>query len=183
MKTYKRIVEEPCLVIKYDDSPQSPREWDNLGKFITVDHQLESPDRDTELDLIVSNTGREANSLDEHIALIKKETNALAVFPIVKYEHSAISYSLGPKHGFDYSNNGFYIVPTSTTEDPKDFERIIKAELELYNAYINGRVYQYSLHDENGELIDSCGDFYDIKDIREHLPEEYKNEDLTKYLK
>ena len=36
---------------------------------------------------------------------------------------------------------------------------------------------------ETGEIEDSCGGFYDIEDIREHLPEEFKSEDLTAYIK
>jgi len=44
-------------------------------------------------------------------------------------------------------------------------------------------VYRFTLYDEDGGVEDSCCGFYDIEDIRGYLPEEWKNEDLTKYLK
>jgi hypothetical protein len=38
------------------------------------------------------------------------------------------------------------------------------------------------LYNEKGDIEDSCGGFYDIEDIRESLPEEFKDEDLSKYV-
>ncbi len=68
----------------------------------------------------------------------------LAIYPISTYEHSGISYSLGNSHGFDYSNNGFYIVTDKTNAElgvkEEDFEKVIKAELDIYNQYCNGEI-------------------------------------------
>jgi hypothetical protein len=192
MKTYTKttVSTEPRLVIEHDDWCSSPREWSNLGYFITQDRNYESPDKVTDLQDIIKDTGDRAESQDEHIELIKKEFTAekiLAIYPIVKYEHSGVSYSLGTAHGFDYSNNGFYIVTEKTAKEigakAKDYEKIIKSELEVFNKYANGECYQFCLYDDKGEHIDSCGGFYDIEDIRESLPEEFKNDNLTDYLK
>jgi len=192
MKTYKKTVEEPLLEIKYDEGGESPREWSNLGYFITVDSDYISPDKNDELQRIIKETGEEANSQEEHIEMIteryQEETgyHIEAIYPITKYEHSGVSYSLGAKHGFDYSNNGFYIVTTESQKEvgtkEKDFEKVIKEELEVYNKWCNGEIYRFVLYDSKGEWIDSCGGFFDIEDIREHLPEEWKDEDLSEYL-
>ena len=192
MKTYKEIAEKKCLEIRYDGDCESPREWSNLGYFITVDRNYNSPDKNKELEDIIKETGEEATSQEEHIRLITEQYQVAtgyhieAIYPISKYEHGGISYSLGTAHGFDNSNNGFYIITTETqkemgTED-KDFIKVIKQELELYNSWCNGENYHYALYNDKGELIDSCGCFYDLEDIREHLPEEYKDEDLSEYL-
>lgn len=95
-------------------------------------------------------------------------------------------YRLGTAHGFDYSNNGFYIVTKKSAKrigtKKKDFERVIKAEIDTYNKYINGEIYCWTLYNEQGEVEDSGGDYYDLEDIKAELPKEWKNEDLSKYV-
>jgi len=194
MKTYKTIVEKNRLEIYHDNDAESPREWDgNSGYFITVDSKAYSPDKHEYLERIIRETGDEAENQAGHIKMIKKavedelsEGKVLAIYPITKYEHSGVVYKLGNISGFDYSNNGFYIITDKTQKDSgvkkKDFEKVIKAELSLYNDWISGEIYGFNLYDENGEEVDSRSGFYGIEDIREDLPEEWKNEDLTKYI-
>jgi hypothetical protein len=194
MKTYTKttVTTEPRLVISYDESPESPREWSNLGYFITVDRNYHSPDKNPHFESVVKEMGEIATSQEEHIKLITKTLNeegekVLAVYPVVKYEHSGVVYRLGTAHGFDYSNNGFYIVTEKSQKElgtaKKDFEKVIESELEVYNKYANGEVYGFTLYAENGDIEDSCYGFYDIEDIREHLPEEFKGEKLSEYVK
>jgi hypothetical protein len=195
MKTYTKTTTstEPKLVIEYDENCDSPREWSNLGYFITVDRNYHSPDKNENIESIVKHSGEVAESQAEHIALIENAINkqgnekVLAIYPIVKYEHSGISYSLGTIHNFDYSNNGFYIITEKTQKEvgvlKKNWEKCIKNELEVFNKWINGECYQFCLYNEQGEVEDSCGGFYDIEDIRDSLPEEYKDEDLSDYVK
>lgn len=195
MKTITKTITttNPKLVIEYENDPQSPREWDNLGYFITQDRRYNSPDRNELLQAIVKDTSEDATDQNDHIKRIKKaiheQTNekVLAIYPIVKYEHSGVSYSLGTKHGFDYLNNGFYIVTDKTAKllgtPKKSFEKVIAGELETYTKYVNGEVYGYILYNDNGQIEDSVCGFYDIEAIRENLPEEWEDEDLTNYLK
>ena len=74
MKTIKvtRVTEEPKLVIEYDQYPESPREWSNLGYFITVDRGYSSPDNNDNLVTIIQETGDEASDRAEHMEMIKK---------------------------------------------------------------------------------------------------------------
>ena len=193
MKTYIKETQEPRLVIEHDEFSPSPREWSNLGYFITCDSRHYSPDKNKELEYIVKDTGEQATSQAEHIKMIgdriKDETDeiVLGIYPIVKYEHGGVVYRLGTAQGFDYSNNGFYIITDKTVKEigakAKDYEKIIKNELEVFNKWLNGECYQFCLYNEQGEVEDSCGGFYDIEDIREYLPKEWKKEDLTDYIK
>lgn len=189
--TYTEQVTKPKLVIKYDEDPQSPREWSNLGYFITVDRNHYSPDKHEDLISLIQSASEESNNQEEHIKNIKERMNdtygkVLAIYPIVKYEHSGVSYSLGTTKGFDYSNNGFYIITEKTQKEmgieQKDFEKVINEELSVYNKWANGEVYGFTLYKDNGEVDESCWGFYDIEDIRESLSEEWSKEDLTEYL-
>lgn len=194
--TYKKEITRPQLEIRYDSDADSPREWDNLGYFITVERNNYSPDKEPSLEYAVKMTGEYTNSCDEHIAEIKKylksgessfSEHIIYIVPVSKYEHSGVSYSRGEKHGWDSGVAGFYIVTKESAEKVgtprKLFDKCIDNELETYTQWANGEVYCYTLYDEGGDVADSCGGFYDINDIKEYLPDEWKDEDLSDYLK
>lgn len=195
MKTYTKTTTttEPLLVINYDTDTDNPREYaENLGWFLTVDYRYLSPDNNEMMLNVIKRTGEKAKNVEEHMEMIKEEletesnVKVLAIYPINKYEHSGVAYSLGSKSGFDYSNNGFYIITDKTQKvlgtKKEDWEKAIISELETYNKWVNGEVYRFTLYDKNGEVEDSCGGFYDIEDIREYLPKDWEKEDLQNYL-
>lgn len=192
MKTYTKTIEKPRLVIEYDTSGISPREDDNLGYFITVESRYQSPDNDTELTNIVYEEQHGADNVEQHAENIKtrieeeRGETVKAIYPVYRYEHGNVVYRRGTASGFDYSNCGFYIV-TDKTQDvlgtpDNRIEAMIDSELDCYTKYANGEMYCYTLYNESGEVEDSCCGFYDIYDIKEYLPVEYKNDDLSDYL-
>lgn len=195
MKTYTKKIEviKPRLVITYDGDTESPRKWDNLGYFITKQGKYRSPDgNDNHIYEAVIGTGEIAESQEDHIKLIKKTINAygdekvIAIYPVYRYEHGNVIYKLGTAQGFDISNCGFYIVTDKTQKllgtPKKSFEKVIKQELEEYTQWANGEVFSFTLYDDNGDLIDAVGGFYNIDHIKEYLPDEFKNEDLSRYI-
>lgn len=193
MLTYKKTVTttEPRLVISYDNDTESPRNWSNLGYFFTMHSRYCSPDsQDNSLYRIILDTEWSANNSESHMQLIKKEAkeqgiNIKAIYPVYCYDHSSIAYHRGTSHGWDISNCGFYIVTDETAKEfgakRKDYEKVIDQELETYTKWTNGEVYQFILRDEQGNVVDACGGFYSLEDIREHLPKEYEKEDLANY--
>ena len=58
----------------------------------------------------------------------------------------------------------------------------MESEVETFNHYINGEVYEFTLY-HNDEEVDSCGGFYDsddehngfIGDMYEYFPSEFRN--------
>lgn len=176
---------------------ENPRTFlDTLGYFITCDSRRMSPDEHkphhNAIKDIVQQTGDEAKDQAEHIELIKKQVSfivgheVIAIYPVTTYEHSSISYTLGTRHGFDSSNNSFYIVTEKSAETldtpPAKFEEVIKQELSDYTAWANGSIYQYELYDKDGTLEDSGSGFYSIEEIGDNLPKEWKDEVLSNYV-
>jgi len=196
MKTFQEVktLNRPRLVIEYDTDSQSPRENDNIGFFLTDERNYNSPDgKDNRLYDLMNETADEAENTADHIERIKgaaKEEGMkiVAIYPVYRYEHGGVAYRRGSAKGFDYSNCGFYIITDETLKntigknDKKLIENGIDAELKEYTQWANGEVYRFTLYDEGGEEIDACGGFYDIEDIRENLPEEWKDENLDEYL-
>lgn len=194
MRTYKKTTDAPRLVIKYDTDVESPRMWEgNIGYFLTKENRYNSPDgTDNPLYQIMIDTQYQAaNNADEHMELIKKEAEEQGIritdiYPVYRYEHGNVVYRRGIAQGFDYSNCGFYIVTTKTiegrTETTESIQKTIDDELETYTKYANGEVYYYILYNEQGEIEGSCGGFYSIDDIKEHLPDDWKDEELSEYL-
>lgn len=193
MKTYTKTIEAPRLEIRHDDTAQSPRDNDaNVGYFITVEKRRNSPDDNESIISMVQNLAEESNSTKEHMEKITAEfpqnfkEKVIAIFPVSRYEHSGVHYSLGMAHGFDNSNCGFYIVTDKTLAESgvneKDIADAIQAELNLYNAWINGECYMYELFDEDGYSNSYVGSFTSLDDIKKDLPKEWQGEDMQDYL-
>jgi hypothetical protein len=170
------------LEVVQDENPESPRDWDNLGKMICFHKRY--------------------NLGDKHDFNIKSfnqfiKENKCFVMPILMYEHSGISLSLSHEYPFndrwDAGQLGFIYV---TYEDikkeykiksisKKTLEKVkdmFKNEIEVYNKYLNGEVYMFNLSKkikckccQNVEykLIDGCCGFYDIDDIKCQLDKKY----------
>lgn len=195
MKTFKKTIKEPRLKIFYDSDIESPRDWGStLGYFLTKDSKYSSPDgeRAPFIQRVIEEEGELADNQEDHIKRIKKRIEeeggekVIAIYPITKYEHSGVSYSLGSNYGFDYSNNGFYIITDISLDevgaDKKDFKTIIKAELEEYNRWANGEVYGFTLYNDKGKSEGGCYGFYSLDDIKSELGEEWKDENMEDYL-
>lgn len=194
MLTYTKTVVEtkPRLEIFHDQFATSPREDSNLGYFITIERNYDSPDKAPEIYRIVKEAAEEAANVDEHMEVIRQAIQmstgekVIYITPVYRYEHGNVVYKRGTAKGFDYSNSGFYIVTDKTAaelgSDPKDFEGIIDAELEMYTKWANGEVYSVNVYDEDGELQDVGLSCYSLEDVAAGLPEEFANEDLYQYI-
>lgn len=193
MKTFETTVTRPLLEITHDDMCESPRtSMPNVGRMTVLSNRSYSPD--PQFVDVVKSTGNRAKNSENHIELVRKELmeageDVLFIFPINKYEHGGVKYSLGSNFGFDYSNNGFYIVTRELAEgmvtdlSEENIRSIVESEIETYNSWVNGEVYMFTLYDSDGDVEDSCSGFYAVEDIMEHLSEEWKDEDLNDYVK
>lgn len=196
MITYRTTVERPRLKIVQDTGAESPRNWSTLGYFITVEHSYGSPDGDPEgLRETINMAQIGVRNVQEHMEKIKqlRGEDIVYIAPITRYEHGNVQYLLGAYSGWDYSVCGFYIVTKKQRDDfddtwrsrevrEEEYRKVIEGELNSYNAWVNGEVYCFQLFDDKGNIEDSLYGLYSVEEIRDYLPEEFKDEILEDYI-
>ena len=99
------------------------------------------------------------------------------LFYIESYIHSGIhiyEYSGSLRDRWDCGIAGIMALKGDKKECRKAFEEYLK----VYNKISDGDFYGYTVMDNFGELIDSCGGFGDVKDIKEYLPKEITEQEF-----
>jgi hypothetical protein len=174
------------LKIVVDSDPMNPRkEYDNLAVMAFFHRRYDLGDKNHGIS--------ETSDIDEMVKEIKELYNPVLIYPVYMYDHSGISISLGREYPYndrwDSGMIGFVFIPRDKVLkewkvkriSPKlkaTLERNIRSEIEIYDYYLQGRVYGFIIEKNdptifNGtgkcesitEEIDSCWGFYgeDIK--------------------
>lgn len=164
-----------------DESAENPiTEWDGNMEFCCW-HSRYS----------LGNSKRFGDRLDgpEECREYAKQTNSI-LLPLYMYEHGGIALSLGRAGQFacpwDSGQLGYILIDREWLwehYDKKYFTKRMRARLleaargnvELYNDYLSGAVYDYSVEDGDGESIDSCCGFYGYDHEKSGLLENAKN--------
>lgn len=148
------------IKIEQDDSPDSPREWDNLGKMACMHKRYTLGDKDEVHDEDFYD-GWEG--FKDHLI---KQHDAIVILPLGLYDHSGITMYIGSSHdrwdggqvGFIYASREAiqkeYGVKRISKAILAEVERVLRNEVKVYDQYLTGDVYGY----DTGE--DSCWGFY-----------------------
>ena len=155
-KTYKGH----NISIQYDQSPESPREWDNICIIHLAHKRYSFGD--------VNHNNYESVQQAEQEALANNDI----VLPLYMYDHSGITISLAPfSCPWDSGRCGFIQVPRKkmleefgkkvfTPKLKKRALEIAEGEVKDLDTYIRGEVFGYVI-DEDG---DSCWGYYSRED-------------------
>jgi hypothetical protein len=153
------------LKVVHDSSPESPREWDNLGTMICFHNRYDLGDNH-------NYNSDDYSGWEEMKQAIIKEENPAVILPLYMYDHSGISISTSPfSCRWDSGQIGFVLVSKKqaleefggvrvSSKKKVKIESIIEAEVETYTKYVEGEVYGFQIVDEDDEVIDSCYGFY-----------------------
>lgn len=145
------------VAIHYDDSPESPRDWDNLGTMMCSHRRY--------------TLGDEQGDAEDFAEL---EDVALSL-PLYLYDHGGISMSVGDfGDPWDSGCVGVIYVTKETLRKEYSVKRITKAtldkarkvlvgEVETYDDFLRGSVYGYIVTSPDGESEDSCWGFYGLE--------------------
>lgn len=160
-----------AVVVKYDECPENPREWSNLGKLFL----------------------KTSSVYDTECTEEEMKTARVRV-PVYKYEHSGIILKASTD-GNPFScpwDSGLagYIVATAedirreygvkriTKQIADKVVKVLMDEIETYSQYVEGEVYGFEIYKveddvpdgrvcEEGELVDSCWGYYGIDEAVE----------------
>ena len=164
----KNIIENEKYKLEiFDDlNPCSPREFDNLGTMVCFHRRYNLGD-ETEL------KSSDFSSWEELESYLYKEENALIAIPVFMYDHSGLWINTtGFSCPWDSGQVGYIYVSKEKVRREYSCKRISKklkkmiremlcSEVDLYNDYLSGNVYGFTLTDkENVEEIDSSCGFY-----------------------
>jgi len=166
--------------IEQEDSPESPREWDNLGTMICEHRRYNLGDRKEQYE-------------GEVLEILNGERPDKVALPIYMYDHGGIALSTGSfSCSFDSGLVGAIFVTKEKIRKEYNVKRITKkvlakvedclrGELEIFSSYINGEVYGFIIEDENENIVDSCWGFYSTEEALEAAKEELPREDQLNF--
>lgn len=161
------------LEIFYDEHPNCPRSWHNLGTMICFHRRYSLGDKHNYDHNDYSGWGE----MEE--AIIKNE-NVAVILPLYLYDHSGITISTSPFDcRWDSGKIGFIFVSKETLRKEYSVKRItkdiiekatnvLKREVETYDQFLTGEVYGYRVSKisvcdkghEHSEEVDSCWGYY-----------------------
>ena len=179
------------LNIDYDESPESPRDCDNITRLAVKLNRYNLPN-ETELNL------DKYESIDDLRDAIMETYKPIMIKEVYAYQHSNIELHTKDTNNelksqfvhsaWDSSFIGFVFITEKdletlgiTDKTNENLSKIIEYDLKIYSQYLNGEVYQFQIvettycehcNNYNEEILDSCCGYYDIEDIKE----EYKDE-------
>lgn len=170
------------LKIIRDDSPSSPRDWDNMGTMIAFHNRYSLGDSGH------GYRSQDYNSWDEMERAILKDNPGGVILPLYLYDHSGITMNTtGFDCRWDSGQVGFIVASAARIRESYGVKRIsakvrqrvmnsLRGEVELYDQYITGDVYGYVLTHDDGEE-DSCWGFFGndpfTNGMSDHIPDEF----------
>lgn len=167
--------------IYYDTSPESPREWDNLGTFYTA-HRRYRPEKEFDEHF------RHEEVFDRYgdfSDLFEKRYIALKIY---LYDHSGQTISSSP-FSCPWDSGWFGIVAVSVEKVKKEYgwkvltrarrrkiEEYLQGEIDTYDNYLRGEVYGYRITpaDDKNDVLESCWGYYG-KDGLDQLKDECRD--------
>jgi len=172
--------------IEYDEISESPREMDDLSTIYS-NHKRYNPD----------NHGIDEIIVDDEEKGWRLNLDGMVALNVWMFEHSCCRFrtnELGEGNAF---GNGMYArfdsgwfgiiampIEAAKKEWGDDWEKMAKqfmeGSIEELNQWVNGEVYAYDIIDKNGELVGSCGGWYDADEAMAEavaIAEEYNADD------
>jgi len=176
-----------------DTDVDSPRTWNNFGtmvcwhsKYILGDVQPTISPNDYIYNLFPLDVHERIDDLgldDENwnARIWSEFSDRFVHLPIYMYEHGGITIRTTPfSCPWDSSQIGFIYISNEDADkaflfmgnERLDARECLIAEVEIYNQYLTGDVWYYSVDDHDGNFLFGCGDVYGYDDAVKMAKEE-----------
>jgi hypothetical protein len=160
--------------IHWDQEPESPREWDNLGTMVCFHQRYNLGNKH---DWPMNREGYQA-----FMEFLRKNNKTIIALPLYLYDHSGLRMKVGSFAGllpqghaeFDTMKVGHIFVEKKkvlkeygkwTKQNRDKVIKVLESEVETYDRYLSGSVYGYLVKDADGEIQDSCWGFYGMDEV------------------
>lgn len=150
-----------------DESPESPRDWDNLGTMYTM-HRNYQPEKS------FSKCFEWNKVFDENRDILDSFDKKYIALKFYLYDHSGITVSTSP-FSCPWDSGLFGIIAVDVEKVKKEYnwkkvtkrrraqiESYLESEVELYDNYCTGEIYRYEITPigDANDSIDSCDGFF-----------------------
>ena len=164
-RTHIKFDNGMSIVIESDECVESPNNMHD-GTTVVGWHRQFSPDLPKHLRHV---NGEWAQEQDED------PDSDYKVFWLEAYIHGGVSLSLNsqgnfPDRRWDVSSNvGVILVRKADFSDYTDeqFLKVAKSIIKEWNQYLEGDVWGYVVKSPFDEIVDSCGGYYGMEDVKE----------------
>jgi hypothetical protein len=161
------------IKINQDDSPDSPRNWDNLGKMVCFHRRYDLGDKHNftnaeAFDQFAKIEEGElvkyvklSQSLKNHKATLKNKSN-LIILPLYLYDHSGITIATTHFHcPWDSGQIGYiYAKRNQENLSEEQIKEILINEVKIYDQYLRGEVLSFEVL-KNDQFMDGVFGYYD----------------------
>lgn len=140
------------IEIHADDSPESPREWDNFGTMVCNHRRYNLGDIKGDMEDV---------------------PEGAITLPLYLYDHSGLSMSTGTAYPYCLPVGAIYVTREDalrefsakriTKEVREKAEQLLRNEVETYDQFLRGDVYGYVVKDDEGNDMDSCWGFFGLE--------------------
>ena len=177
------VYKDYFINIYYDNDPDSPRNWDNLGTMVCWHNRCNLGDKKDNANISVKGFLAELavytddnedwyyKKIDE---LLHKARKRAAILPLYLYDHSGITMSTRPFGcQWDSGQVGYIYATHEAIKNELGLKRLSKKakqkatsilinEVEVYDQYLTGDVYGYIITDKDDNEIEegSCWGFF-----------------------
>jgi len=157
--------------IEQDDCPESPREWDNLGRMVCMHRCYDLGDKH-------NYRADQFSGWDGLRKELEQKEGAAVILPLFLFDHSGITMSCSSSRfrmvdstGWDWGQVGFiYARKEDILKESgkkclskkllEKVEKILINEVKTYDQYLTGDVWGYIIEDDDGEHLKSCWGFF-----------------------
>lgn len=162
MSEYK-LSNGKTLRVEQEEYPENPRTtWDNLGTMVCFHTRYVLGDKDTGYNF------RDYASFKEVLEAINKKENPVAILPIYMYDHSGITIATTPfsckwdsgQIGYIFLSKKKAIEEYGENYEVEKIKEYLENEVKIYDQYLTGDVYGFTVINKEGEEEDSCWGFY-----------------------
>ena len=186
MNKIMNLKKQLVITVDYNEWFESPRDdGENLGTLYTWEGRHYSPDKhnfSNGLDFLGSIIGEELiekihdkyDNNSDFFEDISKRMDKLGyiLYPVSKYDHGLVEYSLGISSGWDTGTVGVIFTEkkkicnwfNTKKVTQKVREKVVQnfeSEIEIYTDYANGYgMYCVEIEEFSGEQVENCAGYY-----------------------